>query len=463
MSYAPDARAPPMTEDTLPLEPEGSHGLLDEALVAVLDRFAEGAALPRELPALANLAQSLRRLAPQWMVERHLRELSHGGYLRGALAAIAADLRLRPRADLALLVARELMDALAPDLGVGLCRAVLTLPGVESQRLAAGGPYTLANMLLADALLAAGDPAAALRHYEAVLATDIDHAQALRGWSEALRHLERRGQGVAQRSRGLALVDGLAELEAAEGLGSDRYDLGRPLGRGRHAVVYEAHDRRVGREVALKRLILGAGDRALRARFFAEARTLARVRSPFVVALLDAQPEHHFIALPLCRGGNLRLAIRRGHVSPADLPRIGDQLAAALAAVHAAGAIHRDVKPANILVRDARPGSPIALADFGLAHPGGPDAGPGPGVGTLRYLAPELRRAHARPTPAADIFSAGAVLLELALTPAPLPDLFDQVSGDFDAAALVPAELPAGWSGRLRRMLAADPLARRLA
>ena len=452
-----------MSDDAILLEPEGSHSLLDEALVAILDRFAEGAALPRELPALANLAQALRRVAPLWMIERLLRELSHGGYLRGALAAIAADLRLRPRADLALLIARELMDALAPDLGVGLCRAVLTLPSVEGQRLALGGPYTVANMLLADALLAAGDPAAALRHYEAVLATDIDHAQARRGWSEALRALERRGHSVVQRSRGLALLDGLAELEAAEGLGSDRYDLGRPLGRGRHAVVYQAHDRRVGREVALKRLILSGGDRALRARFFAEARTLARVRSPYVVALLDVQPQHHFIALPLCRGGNLRLAIRRGLLGPADLPQVGDQLLAALAAVHAAGAIHRDIKPANILVRDARPGSPIALADFGLAIPGDPSAGGAPSVGTLRYLAPELRRAHARPSAAADVFSAGAVLLELALTPAPLPDLFDQVAGDFDAAALVPAALPGDWTPRLRRMLAADPGERSLA
>jgi tRNA A-37 threonylcarbamoyl transferase component Bud32 len=451
-----------MTDLPPMLEPPRAATLLEEVSRDILDRFAEGATLPREHPGVANLTHSLRRLAPIWMIERHLRELSHDGYLRGALVALVADLRPRPRADLALLVARELIDALAPELGLALCRVVLTLPGVEDQRLALGGPYTVANMLLADALLGLGDPAAAIRHYEAVLATDIDHAQALRGWGEATRALERRGLASGPRHRGLALLDGLAELEAAEGLGSDRYELGRPLGRGRHAVVYEAHDRRVGRQVAIKRLLLSGGDKALRARFFAEARTLAEVRSPHVIALLDAQPDHHFIALSLCRGGNLRLALRRGLLSPSDLPKIGEQLCLALAAVHAVGAIHRDIKPANILVRDARPSSPIALADFGLAIPGDPGDSAAQSVGTLRYLAPELRRSRARATSAADIFSAGAVLLELSLAPAPLPPLFDQVNGDLNATALIPPDLPDGWSARLARMLADDPQDRAL-
>ena len=167
----------------------------------------------------------------------------------------------------------------------------------------------------------------------------------------------------------------------------------RPLGRGRHAVVYQAFDRRVGREVAIKRLVADTRDdaargeaRVLGARFFAEARTLARVRSPHVVALLDVQPTHRFIALSLCRGGNLRVAMRRRLLGPDDLPRVGAELQAALRAVHAAGAVHRDIKPANILVREAREGSPIALADFGLAElaRGGRARGhaalPGPGA-----------------------------------------------------------------------------------
>ncbi|MCB9701667.1 MAG: protein kinase [Myxococcales bacterium] len=445
---------------SITLEPEGTTSVLDEALVAVLDRFAVGATLPQEHAGLADLAESLRRVLPLALIERQVRQLSHDGYLRGAVVAIAADLRQRPRSDLALLLARELIDALAPLLGIAVARALLTLPSVDQSRTLLGGPFTVANLILGDALLEAGDPAAALRHFEAVLATDIDNNQALRGWREAARALELRGLTPRQRSRGLALLDGLAELELQGGLGSDRYELGRPLGRGRHAVVYQAFDRRVGREVALKRL-LGSGDRILRARFFDEARTLAGVRSPFVVALLDAQPAHGFIALSLCRGGNLRLALRRSQVGPADLPRIGHELASALRAVHGAGAIHRDVKPANILLRAPEPGAPIALGDFGLALPGARQ-GEATNVGTLRYLAPELRQGQARASQAADIFSAGVVLLEIASAPAPLADLFDRASADLDAAAQVPEGLPEGWSERLRRMLAADPAARAL-
>ena len=459
---------------------------LDLALRAVLARLSEGAALPREHAGVAALTRLLAEGAPLRIVEAQVRELSRGGYLRGALVSVAGHQRLRPRADLLLLLAHELCDALAPDLGCELARAVLGLPGTAASRWVAGGPYVAANLLLGEALLAAGDALAGLRHFEAVLAVDVDHGRALRGYHAALRHATLRhaiGPEVAS-GRGLALLAGLDEVELAEGLGVDRYELGRPLGRGRHAVVYQAFDRRVGREVAIKRLVAERpGDaargeaRVIGARFFAEARTLARVRSPHVVALLDVQPTHRFIALSLCRGGNLRVAMRRRLLGPDDLPRVGAELQAALRAVHAAGAVHRDIKPANILVREAREGSPIALADFGLAQGSRGAAGH---AGTLRYLAPELRSAplpgpgptglsgqvaraaRAGASPASDIFSAGVVLLELALAPGPLPAPFDHVASDFDAAGLVPEGLPGGWTSRLRAMLAQDPAARML-
>ncbi|HGG56820.1 MAG TPA: hypothetical protein ENK31_03370, partial [Nannocystis exedens] len=301
------------------IEPENTTSVLDEALRDVLDHFSAGATLPAEHRALAGFAESLRGLLPLPLIERQFRQLSHDGYLRGAVVTIASDLRQRARADLTLLLARELVDALAPALGITVARALLTLPSVDAGRRLLAGPFTAANLLLGETLAESHDPAAALRHFEAVLAIDIDNKQALRGWREAIRALERRGLSPHQRSRGLALLDGLAELEIADGLGSDRYELGRPLGRGRHAVVYQAFDRRVGREVALKRLLVGSRDRLLRTRFFDEARTLAQVRSPYVIALLDTQPEHSFIALSLCRGGNLRLALRRSQVRAADL------------------------------------------------------------------------------------------------------------------------------------------------
>jgi len=327
--------------------------------------------------------------------------------------------------------------------------------------------------MLGDHLLEAGDPRGALGHFEAVLALDVDHPRALRGWSSCVRELERRGHSTDHRSRGLSLLDGVEALELAGGVGLERYELGRPLGRGRHAVVYEAYDRRVGRSVALKRLLGddarrdGVPARVVEARFFAEAETLAKVRSPHVVALLDVQPRHRFVALELCRGGNLRLAMRRRLLTPAHLDAVADQLRLALAAVHAAGAVHRDVKPANILVREARAGSPVALADFGLAIESEPQThGPRSAragrvrAGTLRYLAPEIK-AGTKASAASDLYAAGVVLLELAIAPRPLPRDFDRLDPDFDPRALLDELLDDAQRGRwipiLMSLLADDP------
>ncbi|MCX4242323.1 serine/threonine-protein kinase [Paraliomyxa miuraensis] len=444
------------------------HGVLDE----VVARFSDGAARPDELPALARFADDLRARAPLPALEAQLRTLSHAGYLRGSLTVIAGALRSDPTPELALVLARELLDALDPSLGVRLCRAVLARPEVQASDRRLDGAFVAANLLLGDALLEGGDPGAALRHFEAVLSVDVDHPRALRGWGSSVRALEAKGLTAEHRSRGLALLDGLDELELRHAFGAERYDLGRPLGRGRHAVVYEAYDRHVGRDVAIKRLLQPDArrsevpERVLEARFFAEARTLARVRSPHVVALYDVQPRHRFIALELCRGGNLRLALRRGLCTADDLPRIAEQLRAALAAVHAAGAVHRDIKPANILVRERRRGSPVALADFGLAVGHDPNRA-ATNAGTLRYLAPELRGTatlagpgaprSARATPASDRFSAGVVLLELAQSPMPLPDALDRIDADLDARALVPDTLPAPWPTTLRALLSPHP------
>ena len=437
-------------------------------LEAVVARLGDGATTPDEFEPLRIFAERVATDAPLQDIEFQLRELSYDGYLRGALCTLASTLRRigsddRPSA--ILIISRELIDALAPDLGIALARAVLALPAVEKTQHERAGPYTAANLLLGEALADAGDVHAALRHMEAILAFDVDHPRALRGWAAAVQALERRGVSAEHRSRGLALLDGLEELELAGASGLARYDLGRPLGRGRHAVVYQAWDRRVGRDVAIKRLLArnartdALPERVLSRRFFAEARTLARVRSPYVVALLDVQPAHRFIALDLCRGGNLRIAMRRGQVGAADLPRVGRQLRAALQAVHAAGAVHRDIKPANILVRDSSPGAPIALADFGLAVHAVPHEGRA-NAGTLRYLAPELRQGAGQATAASDLFSAGLVLLEVALAPQPLPPLFDRLDGGLDAQSLVPDGLPEGWTDHLATMLSTDPLER---
>ncbi|EDM77559.1 putative eukaryotic-type serine/threonine protein kinase [Plesiocystis pacifica SIR-1] len=456
---------------------------LVEATGAIVAEFSEGATTIDEYEGLARFAEALDEQRPLPQIDTQLRALSHEGYLRGAIVLVADALGQTPRLDLALRLASELLDALAPELGVALGRAILAAAAFAGAREPAtrAGRFELevsTNLMLAEHLLELGELGESMRHFEAVLAIDVDHARALRGWSTCARELERRGLSTEHRSRGLSLLDGLEELELAGGVGLDRYELGRPLGRGRHAVVYEAYDRRVGRSVALKRLLgdearrtraEGVSARVVEARFFAEAETLARVRSPHVVALLDVQPRHRFVALELCRGGNLRLAMRRRLLTPRHLDAVGEQLRLALAAVHAAGAVHRDIKPANILVRESRAGSPIALADFGLAIGEGAPAPAPKGArrsqaGTLRYLAPELK-AGGRASPASDLFGAGVVLLELAIAPAPLPRDFDRLDPNFDprplaAELLTKAGTDAAWAERLAALLAPDPAAR---
>ncbi len=482
-----DALVPSRRSSALAIvEPDSIRSSSETALRAttraILAHFAEGVASPDEVPALRELVETIELAGSLPAIDIRLRALSHAGYLRGAIVVLAdhlarADSGRGPRLDLALRLASELLDALAPDLGVALARAILVDPTPPIATLdgqARRERYeleTATHLVLAEHMLEIGELDDALRHYEAVLAIDVDHVRALRGWSTCTREFERRGRVVEHRSRGLSLLDGLEQLELAGGVGLERYELGRPLGRGRHAVVYEAYDRRVGRSVALKRLLGddarsdGLPARLVEARFFAEARTLARVRSPHVVALLDVQPRDRFVALELCRGGNLRLATRRGLIGPSDLVRVSEQLRKALAAVHIAGAIHRDVKPANILVREAKIGSPVALADFGLAV-GKPIEQTGatgrashePRAGTLRYLAPELK-AGADASPASDIYGAGMVLLELAIAPTPLLGEFDRLDANFDARTRLDDLLGPGNPHRpvLERLLDPDP------
>lgn len=433
---------------------------LREAVSLILDRFGEGATLPEELPELAKFRDALAAEMPLEGVLAGLRSLSEAGFLRGAVVVLAESLLRHPRPSVALAVASELLDALDETAGLAMVQAVLALDTVAGDRRRPDGPWLAANELLAETLEARGDVPGALRHYEAVLSVNVDHRRALRGWTRSVRELERRGLSTQARTRGLALLDGLEELELSGGLGVERYELGRPLGRGRHAVVYEAFDRHVGRRVAIKRLLSDRArsdatpSRLIARRFFREAETLAGVRSPYVVGLLDVQVLHRFIALELCAGGNLRLALRRGLISPGDMARIGQQLRRALQAVHAAGAIHRDIKPANILVRERKEASPIALGDFGLAIA---DTTPGQkNAGTLRYLAPEIR-GGAKATPASDWFSAGVVLLELALAPRPLPAEFDRVDPNLSVQSFTPEHLDPEWTQRLQRLLSPDP------
>ena len=194
-----------------------------------------------------------------------------------------------------------------------------------------------------------------------------------------------------------------------------RYELVRPLGHGAMATVDLARDVELDRPVALKRLAENlARDDDLRRRFVREARLAARLAHPNVVRVFDVGEDdgRPFIAMEYVEGETLaELVARRGPLAASEAASLGVQVCAALAAAHAAGLVHRDVKPQNLLL--SRDGV-LKLGDFGIAvgHEGTRLTLEGTVLGTAGYLAPEQARGE-QVTAAADIYAVGAVLYEL--------------------------------------------------
>jgi serine/threonine-protein kinase len=181
------------------------------------------------------------------------------------------------------------------------------------------------------------------------------------------------------------------------------------------ATVDLAHDVELERPVALKRLAENlARDKDLRRRFLREARLAARLAHPNVVRVFDVGEEdgRPFIAMEYVEGETLaELVARRGPLPAAEAAELGMQMCAGLAAAHAAGFVHRDVKPQNLLLSTD---GVLKLGDFGIAvgHDGTRLTVAGTVLGTAGYLAPEQARGE-EVTAAADIYAVGAVLYEL--------------------------------------------------
>jgi serine/threonine-protein kinase len=205
------------------------------------------------------------------------------------------------------------------------------------------------------------------------------------------------------------------------------YQVIAKLGSGGMGEVFLGFDARLQRQVALKCLTLGAsaaGDR--QAHIFREARAAARITHPHVAAIYDVieHDQRAFIVMEYVDGESLSVRMRRGPLPMDQVRTIARQLASALAAAHAQGVIHRDLKPANIqLTRDGS----IKVLDFGVAKLSAPmayapesptgkpavDATLGGTPGTPSYMSPEQlfsREVDGR----SDIYSAGAILFELA-------------------------------------------------
>jgi serine/threonine-protein kinase len=253
------------------------------------------------------------------------------------------------------------------------------------------------------------------------------------------------------------------------GLKLGNYRLERLLGRGRMGVVYLATDEALLRPTAVKLLSWKASDAQghdpLRW-FLAEARLVARINHPRVVQIYGAarQDDHCYIAMEYVLGRSAEAMVAEGRLAPEVATEIVLQAAGALAAAHRSGVIHRDVKPANLLVGA---GGATKLGDFGMAL-GSADLSAGNArvrVGTPYYTAPEIWGGAAA-TAASDVYSLGATYYHLLTGAPPFPgdDVATVEHGHRHLAVPDPrarvADLPASAAALVVRALAKDPRAR---
>ena len=233
-------------------------------------------------------------------------------------------------------------------------------------------------------------------------------------------------------------------------------------------VVYEGHDDRLDRPVAIKVIRADIlADPAIRERFRREARTAARVNHPNICALyeydeIEGQP---FLVMELLSGEPLSKRLERGALTWDEVVKLADQLLDALAALHRNGVVHRDLKPANVFLTPHG----AKLVDFGLAQPSALDdvthlglTGAGVIVGTPQYMSPERMSGNAADE-RSDVWAAAAVLYEaIAGLPAFPGKTFAEVVHAVaytEPKALTGAH-PAAFDVALRPAFVKDPLTR---
>jgi serine/threonine-protein kinase len=259
-----------------------------------------------------------------------------------------------------------------------------------------------------------------------------------------------------------------AELERGDQL--DQFTIVGRIGVGAMGTVYRARDRALGRDVAVKLIRRDLVDRPrIRAAFESEARAMASVRHPNVVTIHAFGERHQqpYIVMEYVRGVSLatwRDARRR--IDVAEALAVLDPLCRGVAAIHASGTLHRDLKPGNVLVE---PNGRVAVTDFGLAHPVAEQMEASEPYGTPAYLAPEIAREESiAPALAsrADVYALAVVAFELLTGQRPFPAATIAAMLEQHAFAPPPRpssvcpELPTAFDAVLLRALAKSPASR---
>lgn len=247
-----------------------------------------------------------------------------------------------------------------------------------------------------------------------------------------------------------------------------RYRLIEVIGEGGMGKVYKAHDTVIGRDVALKVLSTElATEPGFRERFRREAHTAARLTEPHIIPIYDTGEVNGrlYLVMPIINGTDVGTLIKReGPMSPHRTVVVIEQLAAALDAAHAAGLVHRDVKPSNALVTDH---DFTYLIDFGIAHNAEATRVTKTGaiIGTLAYMAPERFTAgvvDAR----ADVYSLTCMLHECLTGSQPFPGdtAEQQITAHLTLAAPKPSKLnpaiPDAFDDVIARGMAKQPMER---
>ena len=244
-----------------------------------------------------------------------------------------------------------------------------------------------------------------------------------------------------------------------------RYRVATKIATGGTSTVYRGLDTRLDRPVALKVMDSRyAGDQQFLTRFQLEARTVARLKDPGLVAVYDQglDARHPFLVMELVEGGTLReLLAERGPMPPHAVAAVLRPVLGGLAAAHRAGLVHRDVKPENVLISDE---GEVKIVDFGLVRAVAEAGITSTSVilGTAAYLSPEQVR-DGNASPRSDVYAAGIVAYELLTGQTPfsgdsaLSVAYQRLDTDVPPPGSVISGVPAQFDELVGRATARDP------